>query len=88
MTTISEHPAYLTPREIAEHYGGKVGIGRILGWIRRGELPAENVSGEPRSQKPRYLVPVEAFRAFQAGRPGCQPKPVRRRQKKYVSEIV
>lgn len=54
---------FLTPRDLARVL--KVSTGKILGWIRRGELRAVNVSDSDRVQ---YRISPEALDAFLADR--------------------
>jgi transposase len=69
----------LTVREVAGRY--RVGVGRVLGWIRRGELRAIN-RRDARCGRPSWVIPPEALAAFERGRQAATPtpKPVRRKK--------
>lgn len=60
--------AYLTPRQIAEMLG--VGVDRVVGWIRRGELAAVCVSSSLRCRKKQFRVRRESLERFEALRTG------------------
>lgn len=75
---------FLTPEQVAERYG--VGVGRVIGWIRRGELTGLNLSGSPRSKRPQYRISAEALDKFEAGRI-AGPRTVKRRTG-YVPQLV
>ena len=49
-----QHDAVLTPAEAGRRLG--VSADTVLAWIRRGELPAANLSITRASQRPRYRV--------------------------------
>lgn len=68
--------AYLTPPEIAKLL--RVSQDKILGWIRRAELRAINVSNRSR---PRYRVSRESLEAFLNARAVHPPPPPVRRQR-------
>lgn len=68
-----------TVREVSRRY--RVGVGRVLGWIRRGELRAIN-RRDIRCGRPSWIIPAEALAAFERGRQAATPapKPVRRKK--------
>ena len=69
-------PRYLIPREIAIRL--RVSPEKVLGWIRRGELCAINVSNATR---PRYRINPDDLEAFLRRRE-VQPPPPRQRRKR------
>jgi excisionase family DNA binding protein len=71
---------YLTPPEIAKLLG--VSQSKVLGWIRRGELKAVNVSNRDR---PRYRVHQKAWMHFLKARE-VQPPPERTRRRPLPPE--
>lgn len=84
-TAQAEIKKYYTPGEIAERYA--VGVGRVIGWIRRGELVGLNVSGTTGGPKPQFRVTAAALEQFEAARavqPPPKKRPRRRPYKKYV----
>lgn len=58
----------------------RVGVskGKVLGWIRRGELVASNVSD---TERPEYRINEEEFAKFLARRTVVKVEPVRSRRK-------
>jgi excisionase family DNA binding protein len=69
-----QHGPYLTPPEIAKRL--RVTPDQVLGWIRRGELKAINVSN---AYRPRNRVSPEAFEALLRMREVLLPPPRQRR---------
>lgn len=69
----------LTVREVSRRY--RVGVSRVLGWIRRGELRAIN-RRDTHCGRPSWVIPAEALTAFERGRqaPTPAPKPPRRKR--------
>lgn len=67
---------YLIPREIATRL--RVSPEKVLGWIRRGELCAINVSNATR---PRYRIDKDDLEAFLRRREVQPPLPRRRRKR-------
>lgn len=69
----------LTVREVAGRY--RVGVSRVLGWIRRGELRAIN-RRDTHCDRPSWVIPPDALTAFERGRQAATPtpKPVRRKK--------
>jgi excisionase family DNA binding protein len=69
----------LTCRELARLL--RVSRGRILAWIRTGELPALDVS--PRgSARPRYIVTPHALAEWERSRRASQPAPPPKRHRR------
>lgn len=71
--------AFLTPAQVADRYS--VGVGRVIDWIKRGELRGVNVSSSLRSRKPQYRIPVEAVETFEQART-TRPRPATRPAKR------
>jgi excisionase family DNA binding protein len=69
-----------TPAEVARRL--RVSRGRILAWIRSGELSAINTASA-RLRRPRYVILPEHLRAFTAARQVSPPpkSPPRRRRR-------
>lgn len=65
-----EGEAYLTPPEVARLL--RVASGKVLGWIRRGELRAVNVGNKGR---PRFRVGRNCLDVFLAAREVRTPPP-------------
>jgi hypothetical protein len=57
--------AWLTPPQIAA--ARRLRVGKVLTWIRRGELRAINCAERPRA-RPRWRVSAEALSEFDAAR--------------------
>ncbi len=55
----------LTPPQVAEMYG--VQAGKVIAWIRNGELRAINLATRPRG-RPRWRIDRRDLEAFEAGR--------------------
>lgn len=72
-----------TVRDLTERYG--VGEHTVLGWIKRGELRAIDVSRN-RGGKPRWRISAESLAAFELART-VSPPPQRTRPKKQPSVI-
>jgi len=72
----ADRAKYYSPAQIAEMYG--VGVQRVLGWIRSGELVAMCVSVSSKSQKPQFRVSADALDQFQRARTATPFRPVRR----------
>lgn len=76
-----------TPKEVAEARG--VGVGKVLGWIRSGQLEAVNVS-EGRL-RPRWRISPDALAAFdyrRSNRRTIEPVATPRRRRGEVREYV
>ncbi|MGD0655107.1 MAG: helix-turn-helix domain-containing protein [Thermoguttaceae bacterium] len=67
------------PRDVAERLG--VDVGKVLGWIKRGELRALNVVAN-QGRKARYRITPEELGIFELKRTiAPAPKVTRRRSK-------
>lgn len=66
---------WMTPPQIARQRG--VRVGKVLAWIKRGELEAVNMA-ECRSGRPRWKVSPEALAAFERGRSNRVSEPILR----------
>ena len=75
----------LTPPQLAALWG--VDAGKIIGWIRSGELPAIDASTR-RNQRPRYLIDRAAIEAFERSRAVVPPPSPAPRRKRAASGIV
>lgn len=75
----------LTVKDLCERYG--VGEHTVLGWIKRGELQAIDVSRQ-RGGKPRWRVTAEALAAFELLRSSDPAPPPRKRRRKQSAEVV
>lgn len=75
----------ITPRELATSWG--VGIGKILGWIRSGELRAIDASAR-RGARPRFLIDLADVAAFEAARSVQPPMPSARRNRRRRDQRV
>mgnify|MGYP000570493865 CR=1 FL=1 len=76
-----------TPPEVARLFG--VEPGKIIAWIRAGELRAIN-GATRRGQRPRYLVDVADIEAFERSRqviPTPAPSPRRSRTTESIVEF-
>lgn len=75
----------LTVREIAARY--RVGISRVIGWIKRRELRALN-RRDTRSGRPSWVIPPEALAEFERGRQvETPPKPARRQKRIHLVDF-
>jgi hypothetical protein len=70
--------AGLTVAAFARRY--RIGEGKVLGWIRSGELRAINTASSL-AGRPRWLIPPEAITAFEAKRAGG-PSPATAKQRR------
>jgi excisionase family DNA binding protein len=67
------------PADVAEHLG--VDVGKVLAWIRRGELRALNVAAR-QGGKARYRITPEDLEVFEMKRTiSPMPRATRRRAK-------
>ncbi len=71
-------------KDLCERYS--VGEHTVLGWIRRGELRAIDVSRQ-RGGKPRWRITREALEAFELSRTPTPPPPQMRRKKQSTNVI-
>jgi hypothetical protein len=70
----------LTPRQFAQEIG--VDVGKVLSWIRSGELTASNLSERP-DQQPRWKIlreDAEAFLKKRSNAAAQTPRKTRRRK--------
>ena len=77
----------ITPPKLAKMWG--VGVGKVLSWVKTGELAAIDVATR-RGSRPRYLISWEAIAAFEASRavsPASASSPRRRRRPPDVIEF-
>ena len=65
--------APLTVKAYAERMG--VSPDKVLAWIASGELFAINVATNPNGERPRWRIPPEAVKEFEAGRRSIPPQP-------------
>jgi hypothetical protein len=77
-----QHAGY-RPRDLCRRW--RVGLAKIMTWIRSGALRALNV-GSDRCGRPRYVIPPESLAAFEARR-ATTPPPKPARRKKRTDEI-
>jgi hypothetical protein len=83
--TILSPAVGLKPREVAKLL--RVGVGKILTWIRTGRLGAINTSSA-KCGKPRYVVLPLHLQQFAEQRSATPPpKPVRRRRIRPVRDF-
>ena len=73
-------PQFLTPPQISRQLG--VSAEKIIGWIRRGELKAADVSDKPGVGRPRYRIdPADLVTFLNSRTPTTPSKPPRRRRR-------
>jgi transposase len=73
-----------TVRDVARRY--RVGVSRVLGWIRRGEMRALN-RRDDRAGRPSFVVTPEALADFERARSVSPPlKTVRRKRQLQVHD--
>lgn len=71
----------IRPPALAKMWG--VGVDKILGFIRRGELRAIDVSDNRGVGRPRYLIDLADIAAFEQSRAVVPPPPpVQRRRRR------
>ena len=75
----------LPVKEVCERYG--VSGHTVLGWIRRGELRAIDVSRQ-RGGKPRWRITQESLEAFELIRTHTPPPPPTRRRKRQHHDVI
>jgi hypothetical protein len=74
-----------TPNQLARRYG--IGIHKVLGWIRSGELRAVNVAQDA-ARRPQWSILPEDLAAFENRRRAAPVvKPARRRKNAAVIEF-
>ena len=79
---------FLTPAQIAELL--QIDVGKVIGWIRTGELPAVNVAKSRHGAKGRWRIAESDFEDFLLRRrtQPPPPKPTRRRILPTVTQYV
>ena len=75
----------LTPPQLAKEWG--VSPDKIVGFIRRGELRAIDVSTNRGSARPRYLIDRRDIEAFENARAVVPPAPKTRRRRRRDSSV-
>jgi hypothetical protein len=81
---VPEQRAKLTPPQLAAIWG--VDTGKIIAWIRSGELAAIDASTR-RNQRPRFLIDKCAIEAFERAR-AVVPVPASTPRRKRVDSGV
>ncbi len=77
---------WLRPSEIAGRYG--IDVGKVLGWIRSGELSAINIASTT-SGRPRYCIDPEALKVFERRRSvTTPPKGSRSRRRHKPVDVI
>lgn len=71
-------------KDLCERYG--VGEHTVLGWIRRGELRAIDVSRKA-GGRPKWRITAEALAAFEIARTPTPPAPTKRRKRRSSGVI-
>jgi hypothetical protein len=80
---------YRTPAELAKD--ARIGINKVLDWIRKGELRAVNVAANAEGQRPRWRVAESDWEDFQLRRstsPTPTPRPSRRRRRETDASVI
>lgn len=75
----------LTPNQLAARYG--VGVHKVLGWIRRGELRALNVASEL-SKRPQWRISADALAEFENRRASQATPRAKRRSKPDDTKVI
>jgi hypothetical protein len=79
-------PSYVTPPQLARAW--RINVGKILDWIRGGELSAINLAAR-QGGRPRYRISAEAIRDFELRRTVVPPpQPVTRRRRTRRDDSV
>jgi len=75
----------IRPPALAKMWG--VGVDKILGFIRRGELRAIDVSENRGTGRPRFLIDLADIAAFEQSRAVVPPAPraTRRRRRRNIN---
>lgn len=81
---MSEHRTKITPPELARRWG--IGVDKVLGWIRRGELRAINVA-TTLGIRPRWLIDPADIAAFEERR-AASPPPAKIRRHRSAMQIT
>lgn len=71
-------------KDLCERFA--IGEHTVLGWIKRGELRAINVSRK-QVGRPKWRITEEALEAFEQLRTAAPP-PIRQRRRKQSSEAI
>lgn len=72
-------------KDICERFA--IGEHTVLGWIRRGELKAIDVS-RTRGGRPKWRITAEALAAFESARTPAPPQPRTRRAKSKSTDVI
>lgn len=72
-------------KDLQERYG--VGEHTVLGWIRRGELRAIDVSRQ-RGGRPKWRITEEALADFEAARTATPPPTRSRRKQRQPTDVI
>lgn len=76
----------LSPKQYAN--ARQVSVHKVLGWIKRGELRAIDLSDKHGSGRPRWKITQEAIAEFESRRQASAPhQKVRRRKKTAVEPL-
>lgn len=78
---------WYSPREVAAVR--KIRLGKVLAWIRTGELLAVNLAEKPRG-RPRWRISAEALDAFdtrRSNRAGMKPAASRKQKRPSVGVV-
>ena len=73
----------LSPQEIAKRH--RVGVEKVINWIKKGELSAFDVGTVRGSQRPRFRVTESALENFEKNRTVVAPPPRARRRRRDTS---
>ena len=76
----------ITPPALAKQWG--ISADKIVGFIRKGELRAIDVSSNRGSPRPRYLIDIADVEAFEAARAVVAPQPKTRRRRRRADAAV
>ncbi len=83
----SEGQESYRPREIATRY--QVGVTKVLGWIRSGQLKAIDVSATGDGTKPRWRIMQPEVEAFEQRRSsGGADQSKRRTKRRSIAEGI
>ena len=76
----------ITPPALAKQWG--ISADKIVGFIRKGELRAIDVSSNRGSPRPRYLIDVRDIERFEQSRAVVAPQPTTRRRRRRPGAAV
>ena len=82
---MTESARYVTPPALAALWGCKPD--KVLGFIRRGDLRAFDISQHPGVGRPRWRISTEAIEEFERRRAAVKPAKTRK-QRKGKSEVL